>query len=256
MRASATTPRVLRAFDAYNETRPISQRIRPYNFYISAIADPLGLPEGIHADRFHLAAPWSDDPETWLGLPWFDIYSGRRYSVTVVDDFGTSGSVLLRTYRGVLEQYIRHREAKSLDRTGRPGSRDGVLVRRLVRAGTTHYIGKESNLIEEVGMGLWDKLDQVVTAYGQALDPWRHFVVPVLQEMPVPLVVEKSGLSRRTIQRLRNGHMRPHRHNEVLLTRIAGRWAKDQLIARGIPTPRLDVIACRAWLEQQPDELP
>ena len=50
-----------------------------------------------------------------------------------------------------------------------------------LQAATTQYIGKESNLIEEVGIGLWHRLEEVATAYGQALDPWRHFVVPVFR---------------------------------------------------------------------------
>lgn len=97
-------------------------------------------------------------------------------------------------------------------------------------------------------MGLWHRLNEVTTAYAEALDPWKHFVVPVLQEIPARSLVEQTSLSRRTIQRLRNEHMRPHQRNAAALTAAAGSFARTQLKAYGIQAPRSDILACRAWI--------
>jgi hypothetical protein len=94
------------------------------------------------------------------------------------------------------------------------------------------------------------KLCSVEVAYGQAQDPWNSWVLPVLREMPVPVLMEGSSLDRRTVQRLRSGQARPHRGNELILTRLAGQWARRQLFATGRTTPREDHLACRAWLER------
>jgi hypothetical protein len=139
-----------------------------------------------------------------------------------------SGSVLLRTYREVLERYVLHPESKSLDSGGRSGVRDGLLIRRDVWVGTTAYIGKESNLIEEASMGLWHQLKEVVTQFGHADDAWSQ-VMLVLREVPARTLAEETGLSRRSIQRFRNGHARPHRRNADALTRAAGRWSRANL---------------------------
>lgn len=251
VRASATTPRLLRAFDAYNQPRPVSERIRPYNFYLTALVAPFGHPEGVDPQRFHLAAPWSADPPAWLELPWFDTYSTQQFGVTVVDDFKRSGRVFLRTYRDVLHLYVARPEAKSLDLDEKAGRAAGLLSRRDVRAATTSYIGKESNLIEEVGMGLWHKLDEVVTELGRARDPWTQLVAPILREIPASRLVDETGLSRRTIQRLRNGHMRPHPRNAAVLTGVAGSWARASLKTAGAGVPRSDVLACSAWLDHR-----
>jgi len=57
-----------------------------------------------------------------------------------------------------------------------------------------------------------------------------------------------TGLDRRTIQRLRNRHFEPRPGTEKILIRVAGGWARQQLLAQRVTAPRSDVLACRAWL--------
>ena len=59
-------------------------------------------------------------------------------------------------------------------------------------------------------------------------------MVPVLEEIPLSVLMAQSGLDRRTLQRLRNGHSRPHRRNEEVLVCIAGSHAREQPRKRGI----------------------
>jgi hypothetical protein len=99
-------------------------------------------------------------------------------------------------------------------------------VRRPVQEGSRAYVGKESNRIEEVEMGLLRRLDEVMQTYGEVRDPWHSWVVPVLQRMTLRELVTKTGLDRRTIQRLRNRHSEPRPSTERNLVRVAGSWAR------------------------------
>ena len=140
----------------------------------------------------------------------------------------------MKTHGDVFASYVRHPEAKSLDADGRGGLGKGLLSRRPVREAGRIYIGKESNEIEEVRMGVWQTLGDVLIEYGQALDPWHNVVVPVLNRIPMWWLVEQSGLNRQTIQRLRNRQSEPRPSTEDLLTRAAGRWARESLAGLGL----------------------
>lgn len=247
-RISVSSPYVLRAFAGLNANRAPDEQIRPYNFCLSAHVAPFGHPEGVDPLRFHLIAPYADDPNTYLALDWVNRFSGKPCAVTTIDDSGRSGAALVQTYATVFARYARHLEAKSLDSKGRPGRGRGLLFRRHLREGSRAYVGKESNRIEEVEMGLVHRLDDVLTQYGRLHDPWLS-VVPVIRQMHLRTLVVETGLDRRTLQRLRNGHSVPHRRNEAAIAHVAGDWARQQLSKRGLTAPRNDTLACRAWLE-------
>jgi hypothetical protein len=246
---AVTLPRLLDAFDGYNKSVQPDARIRPFNFCLSIHVAEFGHPDGVDPLRFHLVTPYEEDPRRYVELPWVDRFTGTPYRITVKDDFGASGAVLVKTYGDVFTGYIYHLEAKSVDSDGRPGRGSGVLGRRPIREGLRTYIGKESNRIEEVRMGLWHRLDEVLTDYGRARDPWHSWVVPALKHIPLWWLAEETGLDRRTIQRLRNLHAEPRPANEDALTEAAGKWAREELRESGSTPPRDDVLACRAWLE-------
>jgi hypothetical protein len=247
---AVTSPRLLHAFDGYNKSVQPDARIRPFNFCLSVHVAEFGHPEGVDPTRFHLIAPYEEDPAKYLELPWIDRFTGTAYRITVEDDFGASGTVLVKTYGDVFTSYIHHLEAKSLDSDGRPGCGSGVLERRPVREGSRTYIGKEANRIEKVRMGLWHRLDDVLTDYGKARNPWHSWVVPALKRIPLWWLAEETGLDRRTIQRLRNLQAEPRSANEDALTEGAGKWAGSELRDQGQIPPRDPVLACRAWMEQ------
>lgn len=251
-RISVSSPFVLKAFDGFNGIRARDEQIRPFNFCLSAHVAPFGHPEGVDPLRFHLIAPYADDPGTFLALDWVDRFSGDPYAVTTIDDSGRSGAALLQTYGTVFFRYARHLEAKSLDSMGSIGRGHGLLLRRPVQEGSRAYVGKESNRIEEVETGLLHRLDEVMRTYGEAHDPWHSWVVRVLQAMTLRELMAETGLDRRTIQRLRNRHAEPRPSTEKALTRLAGDWAGQQLREHGLASPRSDVLACRAWLEGAP----
>lgn len=157
----------------------------------------------------------------------------------------------MKSYEDVLRAYVMHVEAKSLDPVGGIGRASGLLSRRVVRDASPIYVGKESNLIEEVEAGLWHQIGDVLAEYGQAGDPWADFVARVLQEIPAGKLAGATGMSTRQIQRVRNGHMRPHPVNGAALLREAGAWARSQMSGEGLSKPRDDLLACRAWCEER-----
>jgi hypothetical protein len=112
-RITASSPHILRPFARYNAQSRYEDQVKPFNFLLSAQVAPFGHPEGVDPTSFHLVAPWSSNPEEWLELPWFDLYSGTEFRLTTSDDFGASGQVLVKTYRDVLASYEMHLEAKS-----------------------------------------------------------------------------------------------------------------------------------------------
>jgi hypothetical protein len=102
----------------------------------------------------------------WQRMDWSDRYAGRTYRVTALES-ASARLVQVAMYRRTLELYEAHPEPKSLDSRGRPCGRAsvGLLSRRPVRVRSLHYIGKESNELEEVESGLVHDIDEVLNEY-------------------------------------------------------------------------------------------
>ncbi len=87
-------------------------------------------------------------------------------------------------------------------------------------------------------MGLVHKLGEVLDAYVDLRrGSWERLVRPVLQDIPAQWLAERTGLSTRTIQRLRNGHSRPRPSHESSLTKAAVEAAKVGLKHAGLEPP-------------------
>jgi hypothetical protein len=240
-RTTITSPRLLQPFVEHNRQRPVADRIRPYNFLLVAHAHQPGLQA--LPERFLLVAPYESDPRKWRRLPWTNAYQpGSRYQIAhnrggeLLDGF-----VYVKTYRDVLADYRTHPEAKSLGPDGEPCDRAtiGRLSRRPVRvdAGAVHYIGKESNKIDEALSGLITDLDDVLTEYpNPAHDALRRLVAPIIRELPIREVATGTGVSVRTVKRARGGQS-VGKAARAALTAYATRHARSELRAAGIRPP-------------------
>jgi len=200
LEGTGTTPG---PFSEYNRKRPVAERIRPYNFLLVAHVAPFGHPPGADPERFLLVAPYESDPRKWRQLEWTNAYdAGSIYRIITEPEAkgrsidGTApvilpGEVIVKTYRDVLDDYRTHPEAKSLGPGGKPCDRVtvGLLYRRPVNPASLHYIGKESNKIEEALTGLVTDLDDVLTEYR---DPEQ-----------VAEIAARTDVSSRTITRVR-----------------------------------------------------
>jgi|HubBroStandDraft_6_1064221.scaffolds.fasta_scaffold08670_5 hypothetical protein len=221
---TASSPEVLRPLAKLNAGKPYAQQIKPFNFILSCHIAAFGHPSDADPERFHLIAPYETDPRKWLALPWIDQYTGKQYRISTTLATGTRQIARVKSYGDVLEEYEFHEEAKCSDASGAPCDKQtvGLLQRRHVRIeGPPRFIGKESNKLEEVEEGSVSDAGDVYTEYPDARrDEWTTKILPRLRAMPLPELIERSGLSRRALQKVRSGRS-PNPKNRAKLERIA-----------------------------------
>ena len=228
-RLSISSPWVMKPFNDLNARKKYADQLKPFNFLQSCHISQLGHPTGTDPERFHLVAPYESDPKKWLKADWFDQYSGERYRITTAAHHGTRDTARVKTYGDVLLEYEFHPEAKCADSSGNPCSKQstGLLQRRHVRIGLIKYIGKESNSLEDVESGLVHSTQTVYTEYSDPQrDEWQTNIVPALKKVPLKLLVEESGISRRALMNARAGRSRPHRRNREMLVAILQRLCR------------------------------
>jgi hypothetical protein len=219
---TVSSPEVLRPLGKLNAGKPYAQQIKPFNFILSCHIAPYGHPIGADPERLHLIAPYETDPRKWLALPWIDQYSGKQYRISTTLATGTRHIARVKSYGDVLEEYEYHEEAKCADATGAPCDKQtvGLLQRRHVRIEwPPRFIGKESNRLEEVEEGSVPDAGEVYTEYPDPRrDKWTTTVLPELRRLTLSELEARTGLDRRTLQRIRAGR-RPHTRNAALLAR-------------------------------------
>jgi hypothetical protein len=134
----------------------------------------------------------------------------------------------VKTYGEVVEEYEFHPESKCSDGARSACSKQtiGLLHRRWIRANEIRFIGKESNILEDVESG---SVHSDRKAYSEYTDPrrdeWTMKLQLALKTLPLRVLVkERRGrLSRRALIDLRAGRSRPHRKNQELLATIVGK---------------------------------
>jgi hypothetical protein len=261
-RFSASHPRLLRPFAAFNDGKGYDTQVKPGNFLLVAHVAPGGHPPGADPKRFALVAPYESDPRRWGHLPWRNVYApaGSTYRIACEAPPSRGGVALprgvvgVKSYRDVLAAYRLHPEPKSLGPDGRPCSRQtiGLLSRRPVQALSIAHIGKEANLLEEIQAGLIGAEEEVLAEYeDSARDTWVRLVLPVLRELPVREVAETTGLGERTVKELRSGRARPRSATRERLRRLAVAHARGFLTSWGIRPPRSDDACLARYLAER-----
>ena len=236
-RLTVSSPRLYRPFAAQRRTVPYRNRVKPWNFVLSPTVVSTG--HAGNAKRFHLIGPYTTDPRGWLRQRWTDIYTGKKYGITTGRLSG-GRVVRVKSYGDVLHEYERHPEAKRCGPDGLPCTENttGVLYLRPVRVGKLVYIGKESNLLEEVEQQTHHDWDDVLDVWEDPReDPWPQVVVPILKHRTATAWAREIGCSPRTIKRLRMRHCRPSPEIRRRLLRAVDRWVTRQL-ARKRPDPK------------------
>jgi len=230
-----TSPTMLYPFDDYNRERSPRERVRPGSFMLAAQVAPFGHPAGVDPSRFRLVAPYEADPRRWRELSWRNIYDGEEYPLAFEGD-PSPDVVRAKTYRDVLGLYATQPEPKSNGSGGKPCGRDtiGLLRRRPLSMSMLSLIGKESNKLEERAAGLIGCLDDVLATYDRGRDAWVELVCPVITDLPTAVLVERSGLDARTIQRIRARKTTPHPRNQAALALIASDLVGERLEEAGI----------------------
>ena len=104
----------------------------------------------------------------------------------------------------------------------------GLLQRRHVRINQIKYVGQESNSLEEVDAGLVHSAENIYTEYcDPRRDEWQTKILPMLRKIPVPVIVNMSGLSFTTIKDTLAGRTRPYLKNQERLKQILRKLGKN-----------------------------
>ncbi len=164
-RLSISSPHLYHPFE--NERSRYCDRVKPFNFALSAHVAMLGHPDGVDPKRFHLVAPYERDARKWLRMKWTDIHSGAEYSIAT-GSASVSKAVRVKSFRDVLEAFATHPEPKSAAPDGSACglTTRGLLARRPVLATGVFYVGKESKQVEEVEQGIVHDWDEVARCRG------------------------------------------------------------------------------------------
>lgn len=156
MRVAMTTPKaqMWRVLEAQQNGLPYRLRMKPSNFIISPILDQRGdeddsdgLPVGIDASKFMLAAPFDSKSRNWYKLRYTNVYNGKQYRLAPLrskKDSDASPSTLGQIVRA----HVLHPESKSLGPGGEPCTSltRGLLQRTPVSAwGFPRITGKETD---------------------------------------------------------------------------------------------------------------
>jgi hypothetical protein len=222
-RVTVSSPSVMKPFASFNAGKPYEKQIKPFNFILSCHMAKLGHPLGVDPKGFHLIAPYEKDARRWERMQWIDQYSGKRYRITASGPHGSRRVARVKSYGDVLREYEFHPEAKCADSTGATCSKQtvGLLCRRHIRVDGLDYIGKESNLLEEVEEQSLLDGSEVYSKYADPRrDEWATKILAKLKAVPMRELMERTGLPRSTLQAIRAGR-KPQRRNHDILLAIA-----------------------------------
>lgn len=247
MRAAVTTPRLLANFARYNEARPQSEKIRPFNFVMVAqqqatSRDPTTndvWPQAIEGEKCALIAPYESDPAKWTRITWTNHYEpGSEYHIATEPRLvQPDETVAVRTLRHVFDEYRSSPEPKSLGADGQPCGRDtiGLLGRRPVRAISNTLVGKEMKAHEEQLIRIRQTEDERINSYHQ---PGGDDFARVRQALhalaePVEQTARDAQVSERVVKRARAGEP-VSAESQRKLTRHAVRRARAALRVVGL----------------------
>jgi hypothetical protein len=143
-----------------------------------------------------------------------DHHTGKPLQVVGVSmEMDTPPRISVRSMSNFAETILTHEPRSGLD------DEDEVRVTRIV------HTGKESRHLEEVGAALLIP-EETVLVY-QPEDPGDDALQQALGGIPVLWLVSETGLSRRMVQRCRNGQTRAYPANRARLWLAVSRWRQD-----------------------------
>jgi hypothetical protein len=193
MRMSVTSPNVMR------HNRP--DWLAPFNFFLFPLISELGggYPTGLDKSTFNFIVPFESDRRRWSTLSGINLWDEQTYRITM--HRGSSrDSVVPESMRVILEQYLRHPEAKSLGPDGQPCKRDtrGLLRRTYVVARKIVAIGKETgSSLLDFKVKEYRKSENMVIAQTSDRHRWKR--------MGRRNLIRKSELSQKAVYAILDG---------------------------------------------------
>jgi hypothetical protein len=221
--ATVSTPGLLQRFASWNAGKRTAEAIKPFNFLNRVFVDEAELPEALRG--LTLAAPFNDDPATWLDDAYLDLATkaGGTYRIrtTPTDpEVGDAGDnrILVETYGDVVRDLPLHRESKSLGPDGEVCGRAtrGELGRRTVELGAATHISKESTQLSAGGLeGIYRRTQSLEPAH----DEWPELLA-TLRDWSTPAVARCLGVNESTVKRWKTGGMRPRPKQRAALAAL------------------------------------
>ena len=200
-RFAATTPDLLRSFQAYNQGKPYHRQVRPFGFMLMFQPDeeeldaiwPPGRPAARRASTMlRIIAPFDRNPAK-AAKNVFDRDTGKPVPARQ-----------LKRYARALQSYYAHPEAKFLN--GGHADR-GPTRRRHVVTRSIRHIGKEANKLDtQLAMGV-DPSAQAEFGTGQDDRKARMAAVKrVAAEFGSTVLAAEAGISRQHLSTILNGN--------------------------------------------------
>jgi hypothetical protein len=188
-RVAISTPNVMTALRKLNR-----DQARPYNFALSPVLTNLSN------EPLLLLGPFVKDSQRWQLMPYVNIYDGKIHTLEPPTLLAVH-----HTFDLMFAQYWKHPEFKSLAPDGTPCKSDtrGLLKRCPVTATSLRLIGKET----ERG---WEQDDDISTLLPSLLRYESDNIAGErlrqrLLQIPLDVLESKTGLSRHTLVRARQG---------------------------------------------------
>ena len=190
-------------------------------------------------------APFSSKQSEWCNLEGFDIHNKdlrgrfRRYRMNDPDFHPL-------TYAHMIEEYIRHPEAKSLGPDGRPCTPEtrGLLQRAHITAGEIRYIDKETSSMWTQGDDLSvvtdsDETGFRVVEYGRS----RKVVLPDSLKREIENMklreLRRRGIGQHTIEKALHAHIRVNTYTKIVAAideyKKENNKSEDPAMGRAIP---------------------
>jgi hypothetical protein len=150
-RLTVTSPHEEESFRSLNEGLPYVDRVRPWNFVMTAHPDWRERRRGIGL----LVAPLKKNRKERRNVTWVDRSNpntGKLRARTGNAEYVIPGTVVVQTYREYFEEYLMHAESKALGPNGRacgPWTRGVLAPRHIAAAGELQRIGKEVNRLAD-----------------------------------------------------------------------------------------------------------
>jgi hypothetical protein len=207
MKSAVTTPTLLDRFEKLNRGKAYADRVKPFNFLLSAIVNAFDRPPGTAGSGFHLIAPYSRNPLDWLCSWYSDVHSKEKYRIRTIESPSSLTGIRVQTFANVLDRFRNHPEPKSAGPDGSPSDRrtTGLLGRLNVHVLTVLHIGKESNLLEQQEEGTLLTDPQAVYLGEGDLEAIRS----QLDRVSISELAARSGVSERMLRSVRQGTRRP-----------------------------------------------
>jgi len=219
MRFSISTWNVLKMLGMWDDMRPL-------NFMFMVMTSPrLSFDvdfENKPDSKPMVIVPFSSKQDEWSKLEGIDIHNRNRYGKYRLYSLNNR-SFHPFTYGHMIEEYIRHPEAKSLDPDGKPCTAEtrGLLQRAHITAGRIRYIDKETSSMWAQSDDLSvitddDKIGFRVIEYGRRRkvvlpDPVKH----AMREMGLR-ELRRRGIGQHTIEKALFSTVRIQSHRKIL----------------------------------------